>query len=48
MRGSIACEDTTHQDHDAVEHLLDLSFVSNRHGKTSYRLREGSNPVLGL
>ena len=48
MCGSIACEDTTHQDHDAVEHLLDLSFGSNRHGKTSYRLREGSTPVPGL
>ena len=37
-----SCEETTPQDHDAVEHLLDLSFGSDRHSKTSYRLREGN------
>ena len=48
MCGSIICEETTPQDHDAVEHLLDLSFGSDRHTKTSYRLREGNAPVPGL
>jgi predicted N-acetyltransferase YhbS len=48
MPGSIACEDTTPQDADAVEHLLDLSFGSGRRSKTSYRLRAGSAPVPGL
>lgn len=35
-------------DHDAVEHLLDLSFGPQRRTKTSYRLREGSVAVQGL
>jgi predicted N-acetyltransferase YhbS len=35
-------------DHDAVEHLLDLSFGPQRRTKTSYRLREGSEAVAGL
>lgn len=48
MCGYIACEETTPQDHDAVEHLLDLSFGSDRHSKTSYRLREGNAPIPGL
>lgn len=48
MCGPIACQETTPQDHDAVEHLLDLSFGSDRHSKTSYRLREGNAPVAGL
>jgi predicted N-acetyltransferase YhbS len=48
MCGSIACDDTTPDDHDAVEHLLDLSFGSDRRSKTSYRLREGNAPVSGL
>lgn len=48
MCGSIACEETSPKDHDAVEHLLDLSFGSDRHSKTSYRLREGNAPVPGL
>jgi predicted N-acetyltransferase YhbS len=48
MCGTITCEDTTADDHDAVEHLLDLSFGSGRRTKTSYRLREGSAPVPGL
>ncbi len=48
MPGAIACEDTTPQDAAAVEHLLDLSFGSDRRSKTSYRLRDGSAPVPGL
>ncbi len=48
MCGLIACDDTTALDHDAIEHLLDLSFGSNRHSKTSYRLREGNAAVPGL
>jgi predicted N-acetyltransferase YhbS len=48
MCGPIACEETTPEDHDAVEHLLDLSFGSDRHSKTSYRLREGNAPIPGL
>jgi predicted N-acetyltransferase YhbS len=35
-------------DHDAVEHLLDLSFGVQRRTKTSYRLREGGTAVDGL
>ena len=35
-------------DHDAIEHLLDLSFGPTRRNKTSYRLREGSTAVPGL
>lgn len=45
---SIACEDTTLQDQDAIEHLLDLAFGSGRLTKTSYRLREGNQAVPGL
>lgn len=48
MCGSLASDFTTPQDHDAVEHLLDLSFGSDRRSKTSYRLREGNVPVPGL
>jgi hypothetical protein len=48
MCASIACEETSPEDHDAVEHLLDLSFGSDRRSKTSYRLREGNAPVPGL
>ena len=48
MCGTIHCDDTTPQDHHAVEHLLDLSFGSGRHAKTSYRLREGNAAVPGL
>jgi predicted N-acetyltransferase YhbS len=48
MCGTIACEETTPEDHDGVEHLLDLSFGSGRRSKTSYRLREGNAPVPGL
>ncbi len=35
-------------DHDAIEHLLDLSFGPQRRTKTSYRLREGSKAIAGL
>lgn len=35
-------------DHDAVEHLLDLSFGPQRRTKTSYRLREGNTAAAGL
>lgn len=48
MCGTIALEDTQPQDHAAIEHLLDLSFGSGRHSKTSYRLREGNCAVEGL
>ena len=48
MCGSISCSDATPFDHHAIEHLLDLSFGSDRHSKTSYRLREGNAPVQGL
>ena len=48
MCGSITCEETSPEDHDAIEHLLDLSFGSDRRSKTSYRLREGNAPVPGL
>lgn len=48
MSAQFSFEETTPQDHDAVEHLLDLSFGSDRHSKTSYRLREGNAPVPGL
>jgi predicted N-acetyltransferase YhbS len=48
MPGTIPCEDSTAHDHDAIEHLLDLSFGSDRHVKTSYRLREGNKAVAGL
>jgi predicted N-acetyltransferase YhbS len=48
MCGKISCSDTTPSDHHAIEHLLDVSFGSDRHSKTSYRLREGNAPVPGL
>ena len=48
MCAQFSCEETTPQDHDPIEHLLDLSFGSGRHSKTSYRLREGNAPVPGL
>ena len=32
----------------AIDGLLDLSFGSNRHGKTVYRLREGVAPIADL
>ena len=48
MCALLSFEETTPQDHDAVEHLLDVSFGSDRHSKTSYRLREGNAPIPGL
>ena len=48
MCGSLAFDFTTPQDHDAIEHLLDLSFGTDRRSKTSYRLREGNRAVPGL
>lgn len=48
MCGSIALEETQPHDHEAIEHLLDLSFGSDRRSKTSYRLREGNMAVPGL
>ena len=48
MTGMPIIEDTLDSDHDAIEHLLDLSFGVDRRTKTSYRLREGSSPVAGL
>lgn len=48
MCGPITCEDTTPQDHEQIEHLLDLAFGTGRRSKTSYRLREGNSAVPGL
>ena len=48
MCGPISLEETTSQDHQPIEHLLDLAFGSDRHTKTSYRLRAGNSPVPGL
>ena len=48
MCSLISCDDTLAQDHDAIEHVLDLSFGSDRHAKTSYRLRQGNVAVPGL
>jgi predicted N-acetyltransferase YhbS len=48
MCGPISCDDTLPQDHEAIEHLLDLAFGSDRFTKTSYRLREGNTAVPGL
>lgn len=31
-----------------IEHLLDLSFGTDRHGRTAYRLREGVAAIPGL
>jgi predicted N-acetyltransferase YhbS len=45
---SFAISPTLPADHDAIEHLLDLSFGTERRTKTSYRLREGSAAVEGL
>lgn len=48
MCGAILPDEPCESDHAQVEHLLDLSFGSNRHAKTSYRLREGNRPIPGL
>ncbi len=39
---------TLASDHDTIEHLLDLTFGTNRRSKSSYLLREGSSPAEGL
>jgi predicted N-acetyltransferase YhbS len=39
---------TLASDHDAIEHLLDLTFGTGRRSKSSYLLREGSTPAVGL
>ena len=33
---------------DAVERLLDRAFGSDRHGRTAYRLRDGTGAIAGL
>lgn len=33
---------------DAIEQLADRAFGPGRHAKTSYRLREGTEPISGL
>jgi predicted N-acetyltransferase YhbS len=48
MSGHLTFDFTAPHDHDAIEHLLDLSFGSDRRSKTSYRLRENNAPVPGL
>jgi predicted N-acetyltransferase YhbS len=45
---SFSVSPTLPSDRDAIEHLLDLSFGTQRRTKTSYRLREGSTAVVGL
>jgi predicted N-acetyltransferase YhbS len=45
---SFTISPTLPSDHDAIEHLLDLSFGTERRTKTSYRLRDGSTAVEGL
>ncbi|ATE64958.1 GNAT family N-acetyltransferase [Rhizorhabdus dicambivorans] len=32
----------------AIDHLLDLAFGTDRHGRTAYKLREGTDPVPEL
>jgi predicted N-acetyltransferase YhbS len=48
MSTAFVLSPTLASDHDAVEHLLDLSFGPQRRTKTSYRLREGNTAVDGL
>ena len=43
-----AIDDLTPADEPLVEHLLDLGFGLSRRTKTSYRLREGSQPAEKL
>ncbi len=45
---SFSISPTLSSDRDAIEHLLDLSFGTERRTKTSYRLREGNTAVDGL
>src|SRR6476646_5548800 len=39
---------SANSDHDRIERLLDICFGLARRAKTSYRLREGEQPVEGL
>lgn len=48
MSKSFVLSEPGETDHAAVEHLLDLCFGPQRRTKTSYRLREGSQPIAGL
>jgi len=48
MTGPFCIESTNPADHEAIEHLLDLSFGIDRRTKTSYRLREGNRAIEGL
>lgn len=45
---SFSISPTQPSDHNAIEHLLDLAFGTDRRTKASYRLREGSTAVKGL
>jgi len=48
MTFSLAPLEQTSADIAEIENLLDLTFGLSRRTKTSYRLREGSEPVAGL
>ena len=48
MATSFLVENTKATDQRLIEQLLDIAFGIDRRVKTSYRLREGSAPALGL
>jgi predicted N-acetyltransferase YhbS len=48
MTTSFILDAATHADASGIEDLLDLAFGLDRQTKTSYRLREGNEPVPGL
>ena len=48
MTLSLAPAELTFADTAEIENLLDLTFGLSRRAKTSYRMREGSEPVTGL
>ena len=48
MASSFSVETTNVTDQPLIEHLLDIAFGIDRRVKTSYRLREGSQPAKGL
>ncbi|MGQ0485421.1 MAG: GNAT family N-acetyltransferase [Hyphomicrobiales bacterium] len=48
MTGSHSVEDVQAADAAHIELLLDASFGIDRRTRTTYRLREGNNPVAGL
>lgn len=48
MAASFLVETTKESDQPLIEQLLDVAFGIDRRVKTSYRLREGSNPAGGL